>query len=482
MQVTTFQKKKTPYDYLNLNNGFSTPNYSGTFGKVPTVTQPNKPQANASFENPTVIQNRLQTPVTQPKIQAPTTPKYEAPTLEDYLKKFGVDRSALDSTLQRNSTNATNRTGSYIDNSINTIDLQNKQLKEQVPLLKESFNNTKETLYKNLDIAKQGAELQKGKIQTTAGETLKTQAQRKRETDAKRMATFASLGTLDSGGAMGYTGRQENADTEFQNTQAKTEENRDQDLKSIDIQIAQAELDTKSKVDTEVVNFKKAVKDIQSAVDLNEAQKTTLITNAYYELEDKLNGYLDNYNKGVSDLEGKKLELATTMATPGKGISQSFLETGVPQTADDREYFLQNRDKSQNAGKTKDTVVSLVDQLLNANTKPITGTMQLEGLIPGTPAQRTANLYDQLKGLLSLENRTMLKGSGAISDFEAKTLERAASALGRNLSDDDFKAVLFDLKNNLGGGQNQSISNDSILKLKNAGFSDAEIQEYLGGQ
>ncbi len=42
----------------------------------------------------------------------------------------------------------------------------------------------------------------------------------------------------------------------------------------------------------------------------------------------------------------------------------------------------------------------------------------------------TANQAKQLSGFLALDNRTKLKGSGAVSDFEAKTLAQAASSLG----------------------------------------------------
>lgn len=61
-------------------------------------------------------------------------------------------------------------------------------------------------------------------------------------------------------------------------------------------------------------------------------------------------------------------------------------------------------------------------------------------------AATAKNQFNQLKGILSLENRGKLKGQGAVSDFEGKTLDRAASALGRNLSDVEFKKQLKQVK------------------------------------
>lgn len=56
---------------------------------------------------------------------------------------------------------------------------------------------------------------------------------------------------------------------------------------------------------------------------------------------------------------------------------------------------------------------------------------------PGSNEQMVKNQVKQLKGNLSLENREKLKGSGAVSDFEFRVLAQSASALDKNLSDED---------------------------------------------
>lgn len=88
------------------------------------------------------------------------------------------------------------------------------------------------------------------------------------------------------------------------------------------------------------------------------------------------------------------------------------------------------------------------DLIDNPNTSKITGFIQgklrIGDLDPR--AQLALNQFNQLKGILSLENREKLKGSGAISDFEFKVLEQAATALGRNLDDASFKTQLGKVK------------------------------------
>lgn len=72
------------------------------------------------------------------------------------------------------------------------------------------------------------------------------------------------------------------------------------------------------------------------------------------------------------------------------------------------------------------------------------GTLKLGNLDPYS--QLNINKFNQLKGILSLDAREKLKGSGAISDFEFRVLGDAASALGRNLQPEDFKIVLQEIK------------------------------------
>lgn len=88
--------------------------------------------------------------------------------------------------------------------------------------------------------------------------------------------------------------------------------------------------------------------------------------------------------------------------------------------------------------------VQIVDKILE-DSDAISGLIQT-GLIPFTDGRQTAKYYSQLKGLLSLEKRQMLKGQGAISDFEFKVLSDAASSITRWSSEDDFKQALIDIR------------------------------------
>ncbi len=93
---------------------------------------------------------------------------------------------------------------------------------------------------------------------------------------------------------------------------------------------------------------------------------------------------------------------------------------------------------------------SLVTDLLNSpGLESITGLIQglpFIGPLPGTAGALAKNQFNQIIGILSLENRQKLKGQGTISDFEGKMLSEASSSLGRNLSEQDFRKQLLKIK------------------------------------
>lgn len=84
------------------------------------------------------------------------------------------------------------------------------------------------------------------------------------------------------------------------------------------------------------------------------------------------------------------------------------------------------------------TNYNLVNEIIdNPNLSAVTGlTRFTTGLLPSNSLVK--NKVNQLNGILSLENRQKLKGSGSVSDFEAKILSQAASALGTNLATEDY--------------------------------------------
>lgn len=130
--------------------------------------------------------------------------------------------------------------------------------------------------------------------------------------------------------------------------------------------------------------------------------------------------------------------------------------------------------KAETNTQQKQPLLDAVNDLLKSNTGGITGNFQIGDSISNIPAnfidsltgrkaQSTKNIYDQLQGMLSLDNISKLKGTGAISDAEFKVLSQAASRLGRNLSDTDFRKTLEGLQTDLGGSDALDEDDEAII-------------------
>lgn len=138
---------------------------------------------------------------------------------------------------------------------------------------------------------------------------------------------------------------------------------------------------------------------------------------------------------------------------------------------------------------TSQSVVGLIGELLdNPSLSKISGPFdQLLGGVSGKAAL-AKNKFNQLQGILKLDNRQQLKGSGAISDFEFKVLGEAASALGRNLSDKDFKDELIKLRDKLTAGDTSETGEASLTdtekntvqQMRADKIPDSVIEQVLG--
>lgn len=126
--------------------------------------------------------------------------------------------------------------------------------------------------------------------------------------------------------------------------------------------------------------------------------------------------------------------------------------------------------------------LSAINNLLKDDAyKSITGGIQQfkPGFIGGKPF----NDYKQLEGLLKLGVRSLIKGQGAVSDYEGKILGDASSALGRNLDDATMGQALKDvrgvIKTNNGQITSVTVFNPETGRSVTENLSGAEIYQLV---
>lgn len=263
----------------------------------------------------------------------------------------------------------------------------------------------------------------------------------KQVTDAQRLNKFANLGTLESTGYFGFTGQQTNADEQFNTDLANLEKERLRVVGDAKAQSQQDRMIVEKQMNETIAQYKSELDKINYSLADNETARKQATLKLQDALRQRLYAVADEFDARETQRQ--------------KDVQEAELQ--AQKYNDDLE--LEKLKAGGNEGGSSEAtqnVVSVIDKLLGADTKPITGLSQVGSYIPGNPAKLTASYFDQLQGLLSLENRAALKGSGAISDYEARTLEKAASALNRNLSDEDFRKVLIELRTGLSGAPTQN--------------------------
>lgn len=363
------------------------------------------------------------------------------------------------------------------DEGVNTLrnsyDAQIKNVLDQIPFLEQMNESEKAELLAAVEDLKKAGALNKENINAEYDKSLRQAAKSKRETDAQRQNTFAALGTLDSGGAMGFTGQQQNADEEFLSGQQETLRQRANKISTLEIELNTAERQAKKLITEQSLKFNEQVRQIRSNASLLGDEKEAAIRAKYLEFEGQVQGIQDQLAQMQYNVEVQKTQYAAEMKklaqeAAGPNLSDEFIRTGNPVTREDFIYRTKNPDAfegkmgaNQAANQDRANVVDVIDKLSGADIGAITGWVRT-GWAPGTSGALAKNYYDQLKGMLSLENRAKLKGSGAISDFEAKTLDRAATALNQNLSEDQFRQILGELKTAFGGSNTTANANDPL--------------------
>ena len=326
------------------------------------------------------------------------------------------------------------------------------------------------------------AQQNRDRTNVTAGENQRQLAIDRRDARNDNEKRYAALGTIDSMGTGSFQSANENTESDFLSLTAKNKQATQTAIQDIDNKLFDAKASSEERIATEESKYNDAILEIEKLLAGNETGKaqairaaSQLLAQKKAEIQDEYEGLRITSEKEKYDLQAK-LEASAMDDEKLKaifaGASPDFLKTGQPKTAQDQfiifkypkeaeaymKMLTDSKAMSGNSGE-KEKLISLVNDISNSGgLGRITGIQGMIPLIPGGKEQLVKGQIDQLKALLSLENRQKLKGSGAISDREMGILERASSLLNQNLNEQQFKQVLSQLKTELSTGSPSSIN------------------------
>lgn len=369
----------------------------------------------SSYQTPTVTSPQVKPPVAPPNI-----PQVEQTSPLSKLQQIGASRQDF---LQKQAEDEAARQKGIFD-------IRNKALEAQIPELEGRLNK-----YRDLSreaIAGQEAITagEKERIRQESGEEMRLNAQTAREGRGRIQSTLAGLNALDSSSTGQLLAKAEGS---LANNQATALRGQKQQLAEADQNLTIYKQQARLAEDDEIAKFNQAIREISANYDINSLEYQNAVKQAYDKAQEEI----------------YKIE---------QGVAQAELDV---QNIYEKAYAEKDAASMVGDAGGKSEIANVINKLMNSDYGAITGMRNPFKFMTGD-AQLTKNYYNQLKGLLSLENRQKLKGSGAISDYESQVLERAASALGTNLSNEGFKQVLGELAQVFGaGGQGQMITMQS---------------------
>ncbi len=425
------------------------------------------PSVNRTTPPPSTPPPTVKPPVAQPTAQQTYEQKYN-----NYLAQSQARKEQL---AQQNEAEAKMKAQEEYDANKTSLTAS----KGNLDTMMSGFRQRAATGQARLDTQ---AQQNRDRTNVTAGENQRQLAVDRRDARNDNEKRYAALGTIDSMGTGSFQSANENTESDFLSLTAKNKQATQTAIQDIDNKLFDAKASSEERIATEESKYNDAILEIEKLLAGNETGKaqairaaSQLLAQKKAEIQDEYEGLRITSEKEKYDLQAK-LEAAAMDDEKLKaifaGASPDFLKTGQPKTAQDQfiifkypkeaeaymKMLTDSKAMSGNSGE-KEKLISLVNDISNSKgLGRITGIQGMIPLIPGGEEQLVKGQIDQLKALLSLENRQKLKGSGAISDREMGILERASSLLNQNLNEQQFKQVLSQLKTELSTGSPSSIN------------------------
>lgn len=272
-----------------------------TFVRQPTqVQRPGSSATNPSYQNykPGYDFSGVKFPTTPttPKIEQPKIeqPKTQQPQVSPYQPRINEEKQSFNS---------------YNTLLNKTFDNRNKAIQSQMPYYEKGITNEQERAKQRLAEIDRRAALDQETTQTEADVATKNLAKTKQVQDVQRRNMFANLGTIESGGFMGFTGQQTNADEQFLTDSANITQ---QAQKIKDNIRAEAKIDrmTVEKImEDTVAQFRNEIIKLKNAVVSNEDERQLQILNLQESLKARLYDIADQYETREAEREKAQRDL-----------------------------------------------------------------------------------------------------------------------------------------------------------------------------
>lgn len=338
-------------------------------------------------------------------------------------------------------------------------------------------------------IEKQFGEQQTAEQQAYEAE-LRRAAEARRVTQADIERKFANLGTLGSTGYFGQSGETQRAESEFVRGQQDIMAQKQARMNEISNLKQTALSNAQKAVDDQVMAYQDAINKIQSDIYSTQQQKNKAITDLYNNLEKNLNDIDSNYRSETSTYDKQMFDIEMETIKAQDTGSKDFTN----------ELKLNDKFMSEMKAFNAYDVMSNYDRVAKSDPKTSEGQSAIlyayiKMLDPATGVKegefsnivRAQSLVQKANAELQKISRGGFADEGFIKQLQAQakvlaqpTLDKANELKNKYSMYGQQYGLNTDLIT--GGASIDTPTNSDADKLRQQGFTEDEIAEYLGGQ
>lgn len=331
-----------------------------------TMTPQQRQAATAKVKQPA---RTPRTTINTAEERQPSAPRITMDDIFALSEKFNTNQKNRLEEAAQNSSNI------EVGNIRDSYDRANQELRDQIPFLQKQHDMTKEELLAAAEDVRKSGLIQKDATEETYGNSLRQGAQLNREENRRIENRMASLGTYDSSQTRDQL---INQSEEFKRGQQQTLREKSREIAKIEATVAESERQAKLLVQQEVMNFQENMRKIQSAINMNDADKEGLVREALGRLQATMAEIgnqveTQKYNLAVAKQEFAMEQQKLEMQQPGYGLSQEFITTGQPSNAQEEYIYSTAQNIAQNVingfSKLEDienpTVKAIAEQIVS---------------------------------------------------------------------------------------------------------------------
>lgn len=436
--------------------------------------------------NPTNYKPRQVAPP-PPRVPPPAPTQKQVTPADTYLQKLA--------SLNAQRTNQINQGTDSYEQKVMALDERQRQRNlDRIPQLQEGYNKYVQNVRDTIKGEEQATAESEEYTKEQYGSAMRKSARDKRLQDANLMNMFAGLGTLDSSA---FQDIQTNRTNDFVMANQSTQREQAREVAGLRRGLDDFRRQAEQGIIDEESNLQARIAEIQNTVDQNSFQYDQLISQAIQEAQGRIGAIEDAYLGQEYAVRQKEYEL--TQAGTEK-LSQMFLQTGEPQNQSDYEWMINNPDKYKEAfqagsqpqlSATQENKVQLANSGLRALNEierifSQDPNILIKSSVPGQLGAReySAAAFRAVEGLLRA------RSGAAIPETEVRRyMDANLPKIGDSSAESRAKLAAFrqDLEDVARSGgtslqtQNTQAQSSQAVALKQAGFTDQEIREYLGG-